>query len=175
MNLQGPLNLLRWIKDNEGSFAPPVSNRVVFTDSEFIFMVVHGPNARNDFHINPGDEIFYQLEGTIELEVRQGDAVERVELRQGELLLVPGGVPHAVHRPAATWGVVIERQRRPGELDEIVWYCDRCATVLQRRQLALRDIETELKAILDSFNRNSKARTCTNCKRVLPVARPSPA
>ena len=36
-------------------------------NSDFIAFVTRGPNRRKDFHINPGDEIFYQLEGELNL------------------------------------------------------------------------------------------------------------
>ena len=38
-------------------------------DGQFMVMVVGGPNARTDYHINPGEELFYQLEGDIVLKI----------------------------------------------------------------------------------------------------------
>ena len=49
-----PVHLLRWIDANRHAFAPPVANKEVFPESEFIYQIIRGPNARNDFHIDPG-------------------------------------------------------------------------------------------------------------------------
>jgi hypothetical protein len=40
---------MRWITDNPQLFKPPVANKEVFPESEFIFQIIRGPNARNDF------------------------------------------------------------------------------------------------------------------------------
>ena len=167
----GPLDLAQWIAANASAFRPPVANKVVFPGSELIFMVVRGPNARNDFHINPGDEIFYQLEGTIAVDVRHDDGrIERRLVGPGEVMLVPGGVAHSPRRPRDTWGVVIERERRPDEIDQIVWFCENCGNELRRVPLPLSDIETELAPIIHAFNADATARRCTRCSTVLPVA-----
>ena len=60
-----PVHLMRWIEEHKTLFSGPVANKEVFPESEFIYQIVRGPNARNDFHIDPGDEIFYQLKGDI--------------------------------------------------------------------------------------------------------------
>ena len=52
-----PVHLMRWIDENRSLFTPPVANKEVFPESEFICQIVRGPNARNDFHLDPGDEI----------------------------------------------------------------------------------------------------------------------
>ncbi len=54
-----PFNFKQWIDDNRDKLKPPVGNQVVYTDTEFIIMVVGGPNARKDFHYNEGEEFFY--------------------------------------------------------------------------------------------------------------------
>ncbi|MCH9802555.1 3-hydroxyanthranilate 3,4-dioxygenase, partial [bacterium] len=64
-----PLDLQQWITDNADAFEPPVSNKVVWKDSDQIFMVIRGPNARSDFHIDPFDEVFMQLKGSIRLDL----------------------------------------------------------------------------------------------------------
>ena len=172
-----PVHLQLWIDDNIELFEPPVSNQVVWADSDFIFMVVRGPNARNDFHLDPGDEIFYQLTGTIQVDIRRSNPdgsegpIESHLVGPGEIFLVPANVAHSPLRPKGTWGVVIERQRQPGELDRIRWYCDCCDDVLHERQFALADIVTELKAILDEFNSSIELRTC-GCGCIKPVAQP---
>ena len=167
----GPLDLARWIDANAAAFRPPVANKVVFPGSELIFMVIHGPNARNDFHVNPGDEIFYQLEGTIAVDVRDDNGrIERRLVNTGDVMLVPAGVAHSPRRPAGTWGVVIERERRPDEIDQIVWYCEKCGHELHRASFALSDIETELTTIIHDFDADAGAHRCARCGSVLPVA-----
>ena len=161
-------NLKSWIEANKDAFRPPVANKEVWPESEFIFQIIRGPNARNDFHIDPGDEIFYQLEGAICVDVIQPDGTrKRNRLNQGDVLLVPAGVPHSPLRPAGSWGLVVERKRHPGELDGIVWFCDRCDAELYRRQFDCTNIETEVKAAIDAFYAGDANRVCRQCGAVL--------
>ena len=132
-----PVSLRNWIEGNRHGFQPPVSNKVIWSEGDFIAMVVRGPNARNDFHIDPYDEIFYQIEGTIAVDVIVDGKRERKIVREGELLLVPGGVPHGPMRPDGTWGLVIERARPADVFDELVWFCDRCGVEMRRERFHL--------------------------------------
>src|SRR6185369_11916272 len=63
--------------------------------------------------------------------------------REGEILLLPPHVPHSPQRRAATVGLVIERQRRPGELDGFQWYCESCGQLLYQEFFELTDIEKQ--------------------------------
>jgi len=73
-------------------------------------MMLRGPNTRLDFHIDPGDEFFYQVEGEMELVVKpEGEGRQTVRINQGEIFVCPGGVPHSPRRFENTWGLVIER------------------------------------------------------------------
>lgn len=161
-----PIHLLSWIEANLDSFAGPVSNRVVWPDADLIFMVIKGPNARTDFHIDPGDEIFMQLSGTIRVDLRTEQGVETRMLHQGEIMRVPAHVPHSPMRPAGSVGVVIERRRGPDEMDHLDWYCDVCDNRLHRATFNLADIETDLIAALRSFNSDEALRTCDVCGTV---------
>ena len=62
-----PLNFQRWIDEHRHLLKPPVGNAQIWADRDFLVTVVGGPNARTDFHINQGEEFFYQLEGTMNL------------------------------------------------------------------------------------------------------------
>src|SRR5947208_12203271 len=101
-------DLWDWIARRREAFEPPVGNKVICEDSQFTAMVIRGPNARRDFHVDPSDEIFYMLRGAMALEYLDEGGKRRTEIiREGDLLLVPGGVPHSPHRPADTWGLVV--------------------------------------------------------------------
>ena len=88
-------NLQRWIDDNRHLLKPPVGNKCLFGDGDFIIMIVGGPNARKDYHLDPGDEFFYQLEGDMVLKTMQDGRPVDFSIRQGEILMLPAHVPHS--------------------------------------------------------------------------------
>lgn len=163
-----PLNLLGWIEEHRDKFVKPVGNKVIWQDSEFIAFV-SGANSRNDFHINPGDEIFLQVKGDVRVDLQIDGQRVINRLREGELLLVPAGVPHAPRRPAGTYGFVVERQRKAGELDGFRWHCEQCNAPLHSVQFQLEDIERQFAGVLKDFDADVAARTCKQCGEVLDV------
>ena len=47
-----PTPFHHWLQTNKSLLQPPVNNFCLHTGNDFILMVVGGPNARNDFHVN---------------------------------------------------------------------------------------------------------------------------
>src|SRR5437899_10787613 len=89
-------------------------------------MIIRGPNARRDFHVDPSDEIFFMLRGDMVLEYMQGGQRQSQVIREGGMLLVPALTPHAPHRPADTWGLVVEVTRQLTQTESLVRFCERC-------------------------------------------------
>jgi 3-hydroxyanthranilate 3,4-dioxygenase len=161
------VNLRRWIDENRHLLKPPVGNKLVYHDTEFIIMVVGGPNSRKDFHVDPAEEFFYQLEGDMTLKVVEDGRVRELPIRAGEILLLPPRVPHSPQRQANTVGLVVERQRRPGELDALQWYCERCDHQLYEESFALTNIEAQFPPVFKRFFDSIAHRTCRNCGAVM--------
>lgn len=161
-------NLQSWIDRHREYLRPPVNNRQIFRESEFIIMVVGGPNARTDYHDDPGDEFFYQLEGEMTLRTMQNGRRVDIPIRAGEILLLPGHVPHSPQRSAGGVGLVIERIRRAEERDGFLWYCDRCDAQLYAEYEHIADIVQQLPPIFERFYGSLEARTCKRCGHVAP-------
>ena len=166
-----PFGLSAWLQANQEAFSGPVSNKVVWRDSDHIFMIIRGPNARSDFHIDPYDEIFLQLEGSVRVDLMTENGREQHWIHKGELMLVPAGVPHSPLRPEGTWGLVIERPRPDDMLDELVWFCEVCNEEIHRVQFHVSDIETQLAKALGEYNSDPALRTCPN-GHLNPVPQP---
>jgi len=160
-------NLRQWIEANRALLKPPVGNKRVFRDGDFVIMVVGGPNARKDYHLDPGEEFFYQLEGDMVLKTIQDGRGVDVPIRAGEVLLIPPQLPHSPQRPANTVGLVIERARRPGELDGFRWYCERCGERLHEEFFELTDIERQFPPVFERFFASLAWRTCRHCGAVM--------
>jgi 3-hydroxyanthranilate 3,4-dioxygenase len=168
MNPLVAFDLWGWIREHRDAFEPPVGNRVIWADSQFTAMIVRGPNARRDFHVDPSDEIFYMLRGDMVLEyVRDGRRQAQV-IREGGMLLVPALTPHAPHRPADTWGLVVEVKRAPGQTESLVWLCERCDARLHEVTMHVGDIEQDLKTAIEGFDASVELRTCRACGHVQP-------
>jgi 3-hydroxyanthranilate 3,4-dioxygenase len=169
-----PFGLWSWIEDNRAAFEPPVGNKVIWEDSQFTAMVIRGPNARRDFHVDPSDEIFYMLKGDMVLEYREDGRRRARVIREGEMLLVPALTPHSPHRPADTWGLVIEITRAPTQQESLLWYCERCDAKLHEVTMHVADIEGELRSAIERFDASLELRTCPACGHVQPERAPTP-
>lgn len=157
------INFKKWIDDNRHLLKPPVGNKLIWEDSEFIAMVVGGPNSRTDYHVDESDEFFYQIEGTMTLKIIENGRPRDLQIAAGEIFMLPSKVPHSPRRPAGTIGLVIERKRRAGELDGFQWYCEKCGTKLFERFVQVSDIGAQLPKIFDEFYSNANHSTCKQC------------
>jgi 3-hydroxyanthranilate 3,4-dioxygenase len=162
-----PFNFQKWIDENRHLLKPPVSNKVVYKDTEFIIMVVGGPNSRKDYHYNESEEFFYQLEGDIVVGIQEDGKAVQVPIKEGEIFLLPPGVPHSPGRPANTIGLVIERRRREGEKDGLLWFCEKCNHKLFEEYFVLTDIQNQFQAVFEKFYGSVDLRTCKNCGTVM--------
>lgn len=161
-------NFLNWIDEHRDRLRPPVCNQVVFEDSEFIVMVVGGPNSRTDYHWDPGEELFYQIEGDMLLKTVQGGRIVDVPIREGEMFLLPAEVPHSPQRFEDTVGLVIERKRRSDENDGFMWFCEGCGHKLYEEYLHVSDIVAQLPPIFERFYAEPKNLECEACGETMP-------
>ena len=167
-----PFNLKQWIEENRESWGP---RRSPWEHSDFITMVHKGPTAGKQFHVNQGEEIFFQLEGELNCHyVTQAGERKVITLRPGEMFLLPGNVPHSPRREEGSWTLVIERKRQPDEVDGWIWYCGNCNHKLYEPEPrygagpgnTVNQIVLEANKLLRS---DEKLRTCTRCGDVLPA------
>lgn len=169
-----PLNLEKWIKANAKHLKPPVSNKQLFTGADDVIVFVSGgPNTRNDFHVNPTEELFYQLKGDIAVRIRplDGSKPRDVVIREGELYLLPRWVPHRPQRPAGTIGLIVEFPRPRGQKDGLRWYCPECDGLVHEARWRLKKIDEDLKVIMHAFwGGPAKRRTCKGCGYVIEKA-----
>lgn len=167
MELTPPFNLREWIDAHRELLKPPVCNRELYAGSEFIVMIVGGPNSRKDYHYDVGPELFHQVEGDMLLKTIQNGTPVDITIREGDIFMLPPGVPHSPQRFADTVGLVVERQRKPDELDGFMWFCEHCDSKLHEVFLPVTDIVRDLPPIFEGFWSDLAARTCTECGAVL--------
>ena len=160
-----PFNLKDWIDKNRDILKPPVGNKNLYIDAgDFIVMVVGGPNARKDYHYNETEELFYQLEGNITVKVQLEGKMQEVQIREGDMFLLPARVPHNPIRGAGTVGLVIEAVRKgTGLQDGLMWFCDKCNHPLHEEKFPLSNIESDFLPRFKKFYSSESLRTCKNC------------
>ncbi len=169
MAIRKAFNLQGWVDDNRHLLKPPVGNRQVYLENEdFIVMIVGGPNGRKDYHYEEGEELFYQIEGDIQVKIINEDgSPETIDIKQGEMFLLPPRTPHSPQRPAGTVGLVLERYRKAGEIDKLLWFCESCNHPLHEATFAMTDIVKELPVVMNHFFSDLDLRTCKKCAAVM--------
>ena len=163
-------NLHGWIEQNRERLKPPVGNAQVWEDGEFMVTVVGGPNQRRDFHDDPTEEFFYQLQGDIALRVIEepGKPAVEIPIHEGEVFLLPKHMRHSPQRGANTVGMVVEMPRPEGEVDGFEWYCPKCHQLVYRAEVKLKSIVKDLPPLFEKFYGDEKLRTCKHCGTVHP-------
>ena len=163
MPLIPPLNFKKWIEENRHLLKPPIGNKMVYKDGDFMIMVVGGPNSRKDYHVDPVEEFFYQLEGDMLLKLMDNGKRMDPPIKEGEIVLLPKNVPHSPQRVENTVGLVVEYQREEGDVDIFQWYCDECDDLLHEVTLDLEDIVLQLPPLFDEYWNSVESRTCDSC------------
>ena len=120
--------------------------RGCITRDDFIVMVIIGPNSRKDFYVNESEEWFWQYKGDLELRCILDHKMETINVKQGEMLLLPIS-PHCPVRPDETIGLVVEKARQQSNVDELRWYCKHCTFLMY--QVSFHCIS--LKVTLETF------------------------
>ena len=169
MAIQRPFNFKRWIDEHRHLLKPPVGNKIVYEDTEFMIMVVGGPNARKDYHYNDGEEFFYQLEGDINVRIQEDGKAVDIPIKEGEIFLLPPNVPHSPMRSEGSVGLVIERKRENHERDGLLWFCDKCNHKLFEKYFVLNSIEKDFLPVFREFYTSEDLRTCDKCGHVMEV------
>lgn len=170
MSTLNAFSLKEWIEEHRHLLKPPVGNQVVWEDTDIIVMIVGGPNKRKDFHINQTEEFFHQLEGDIVLRVKEDGEYRDIQIREGDVMLLPPGIPHSPQRGANTVGMVVERKRPETMEDQFVVYCEKCDHQVFHSQFHLVDIVRQLKPLMENFWSDEANRTCSNCGAVVQPA-----
>jgi 3-hydroxyanthranilate 3,4-dioxygenase len=159
-----PFNLMQFIEEHKHLLKPPVNNKVLFESESFVVMVVGGPNARKDYHINQSEELFYQIQGQMLLKIKNPQGhFQDITISEGEIFLLPARIPHSPQRLANTIGLVIEKKRLASENDSLVWYCEKCLSTINSKSFFLTNIEIELKNAINEHFADAKNYTCKKC------------
>lgn len=167
MAVTAPFNLKKWIDEHRDMLKPPVGNQCVYKDaSDFIVMVVGGPNARKDYHFNETEELFYQLEGDITVKIVDDGVPKDIHIKEGEMFLLPARTPHSPQRGPNTVGLVIEKVRK-NEEDGFIWFCEKCGNMLYEEKLVVNDIVKQLPPVMEGFYSDEQKRTCNKCGAVM--------
>ena len=167
MAIRSAFNFKEWINNHRDLLKPPVGNAQVFEDTEFIVMVVGGPNARKDYHYNEGEEFFYQIEGDIVVKIIDDGVPRDIHINEGDIFLLPARTPHSPQRGPNTVGMVIERKREPKELDGFLWFCEHCGNKLHEEYLPVTNIVEQLPPVFARFWTNEDIRTCKKCGTII--------
>ena len=182
-NFAMPFNLQQWIDDHREQLKPPVCNKQIFEQDDYIVMVVGGPNNRSDFHYNETPELFFQLEGEMVLSIvnskeqdcyptlcddtakKSEKALEFIDIpiKAGEIFLRRPKVLHSPQRFENSIGLVVEQKRAEGQQDALFWFCPDCKTELYTEAFCLENIETDLPKVFANFFGNDNNCTCSEC------------
>lgn len=171
MDALRPFPLQDWIDAHRHLLKPPVGNKQIFENDEFIVMAVGGPNRRKDYHYDEGPELFYQYEGEMLLKTMQRGKPVDIPIGAGEMMLLPGTVPHSPQRFADSIGIVVERRRRPDEKDGLLWFCENCHEKLYEEYFVLHDIETDFPPVFERFFSDEAHTTCKACGALMQPPR----
>lgn len=155
------INLMRWLSTHRKAGGQAFTNKIIWEDADLMTIVAVGPHYHSDYHINPFEEVFYQLAGETMLSlVIDGRPVTK-ELREGDVFLLPPKIPHSPQRPEGSITLVVERTRPRAFLDAFEWYCSSCWHCLDRRELHRSEFDTRLGEVFQAFR--SSASVCPRC------------
>src|SRR5260370_1145594 len=117
---------------------------VLWQEPESLAFVARGREYRSEFHINPSDEVMLMIKGDMRLHYRTPDGKEEIAaVPEGSTIYTTAGTPHSPRFPPDAYLLVIERQRRPGEVDRFRWCRPSCHELLREEAAQVHDYRAD--------------------------------
>jgi len=144
--------------------------KVLWQQPESLAFVARGREYRSEFHIDPVDEVMYMIKGEMNLHFRTPEGKEEITvLKEGCTIYTAAGIPHSPRFPPDAFLLVIERQRRDGEIDRFRWFCPECDHLLHEEQFVVSDYRSDpVSVAYRNFFESKEHRTCGRCSHVMP-------
>jgi len=132
--------------------------------------VARGREYRSEFHIDPADELMFMIKGQMNLHYRSPEGKEDIAvLTEGSVIFTAAGIPHSPRFPPDAFLLVVERNRREGEIDRFHWFCPECDAFLHEETFVVTDYRLDpVSVAYRNFFDSEQARTCTACGHVMP-------
>ena len=143
---------------------------VLWQDSDSIGFMARGREYRSEFHIDPSDEVMLMVKGEMRLHYRTPAGKEEIAvIPEGSTIFTPAGVPHSPRFPPDAFVLVLERKRKPGDIDRLQWFCPKCDALLHEERFAVDDYGKDfVSQAYQNFFDNEAHRTCKSCGTVTP-------
>jgi 3-hydroxyanthranilate 3,4-dioxygenase len=145
---------------------------VLWQQPESLAFVARGRAGRSEFHINPVDEVMYQIRGEMRLHYRTPEGREEVAvIPEGSAIHTPAGIPHSPRFAPDAFALILERARRPGEVDVFQWYCPCCDALLHEERFTVGAYSADpVGQAYRNFYGDVAHRSCAACGHVMPDA-----
>merc|ERR1712241_429124 len=153
-------NVETWVEENQKYFLPPVCNKMMHNTQLKVFYV-GGPNQRKDYHLEEGEELFFMRKGDMCLKILESNKFKDVHIKEGEVFLLPGRIPHSPQRNENTVGLVIERERLLSETDGLRYFVQDTTETLFERWFYCDDLGSQLKPVIEEFFASAEYKTGT--------------
>lgn len=142
----------------------------LWQQEECLCFVARGREYRSEFHLNPSHEFQFSIKGDLNLHYRTADNKEHVAVvPEGHCLYQPPMVPHSPRFAPDAFQLVIERKRRPGEIDRFHWFCGKCDHRIHEETFIVSDYGVDpVSRAYDNYFNSLAFRTCRQCGTVAP-------
>jgi 3-hydroxyanthranilate 3,4-dioxygenase len=142
---------------------------VLWQHSESIGFIARGREYRSEFHVNPSDEVMFMILGTMHLHYRTPEGREEIAvIPEGATIFTPGGIPHSPRFPPDAFALIMERRRRPGEIDQFLWFCLSCDHHLHTETFVVSDYGADpVSKAYARFFESQEFRTCKSCGKTM--------
>ncbi|XP_077995264.1 3-hydroxyanthranilate 3,4-dioxygenase-like [Glandiceps talaboti] len=161
-------NKHKWLKENQQFFLPPVCNKMMHNEGQMKSFFVGGPNERKDYHIEEGEELFYMHKGDMCLKIVENGKHKDVAIKEGEIFLLPGRIPHSPQRQKETIGLVLERERSEDELDGLRYFVEGTTDSLYEKWFHCTDLGSQLGPVIKAFFASEQCKTGKPIPEELP-------
>jgi len=139
-------------------------------NDDTLAFVARGREYRSEFHINPSYEIQYSLKGAQDLLYRTDTGeIKMAHMPEGTVFCQPPFVPHSPRFAPDAFQFIIERVRKPGEIDAFQWFCPNCDHLIHEETFFVDDYRKDpVSRAYDRYYSSLAFRTCGRCGTQAP-------